>query len=267
MTNNKKHIVLTIIIVGIMSALIGCQAKKTIEKPDVETKTVTQNSQDDLVTFTFDSPDNWTSVAVDKSSLICRAPSSNESEEYKNYISPNYVVISKYTTSDITPISDEYKQGYEDLFKRKYDGIEKIINENIGCINISKYLESQPEQEFNSDYSIIDYFNILAEQPTVTDDELSEYFHSKVWASDFEYSEYQGKNNKVIAVEYSYVIDDKTHKAINCYRDDNYSVCGAFDDDSKFSSGDIALWIANTLEVSEHYRLEDGVVLIEGKDY
>lgn len=263
----KNKILTSITIIGLIFSLFGCQQNNAIIKPDVETKTVTENSQLDLVTFIFDLPDNWTSVAVDKSSLICRNPLSNESEEYKNYISPSYVVISKYTTDDITPVSYEYIESYENLFKGKHDGIEKIINENIGYINISKYLENQPEQEFDSTYSIIDYFNILAEQPTVTDNELSEYFHSKVWASDFKYAEYQGKNGKVIAVEYSYVIDDKTHKAINCYRDDNYSVCGAFDDGSEFSSGDVALWIANTLDVSEHYRLEDGVVLIEGKDY
>lgn len=263
----KYKILALMIVVGLMFSLFGCQNYNSIIKPDVTMKTVTQNSQIDLVTFTFDSPDNWTSVAVDKNSIICRSPSSDESEEYKNYISPKYVIISKYITNDILPVSDEYKQSYEDLFNNNHDGIEKIINDSIEYINISKYLEGCPDQQFDSDYSIMDYFDILADPDNFSDYQIPDSLRNKIWASDFEYTVYQGKNSKIIAVEYSYVIDNKTHKGINCYRDDNYSVCGAFDDSSNLSSGDVALWIASTLEVSEHYRLEDGVVLIEGKDY
>ena len=141
----KNKILSAIISIVLMISLVGCQQNNTIIKPYVETKKVTENSQLDLVTFTFESPDSWTSVAADKDSLICRSPSSNESEEYKNYISQDYLVISNYTTNDILPVSDEYKQGYEDLFKGTYDGIEKIISDSIEYINISKYLDSLPD--------------------------------------------------------------------------------------------------------------------------
>lgn len=94
----KNKILSAIISIVLMISLVGCQQNNTIIKPNVETKKVTENSQLDLVTFTFESPDSWTSVAADKDSLICRSPSSNESEEYKNYISQDYLVISNYTT-------------------------------------------------------------------------------------------------------------------------------------------------------------------------
>ena len=134
----KNKILSAIISIVLMISLVGCQQNNTIIKPYVETKKVTENSQLDLVTFTFESPDSWTTVAADKDSLICRSPSSNESEEYKNYISQDYLVISNYTTNDILPVSDEYKQGYEDLFKGTYDGIEKIISDSIETKNNGK---------------------------------------------------------------------------------------------------------------------------------
>ena len=263
----KNKILSAIIFIVLMISLVGCQQNNTIIKPYVETKKVTENSQLDLVTFTFESPDSWTTVAADKDSLICRSPSSNESEEYKNYISQDYLVISNYTTNDILPVSDEYKQGYEDLFKGTYDGIEKIISDSIEHINISKYLDSLPDGETGSKYSFSDLLNILSDPDSFPDYEIPDSLRNKTWASDFKYTEYQGKDGKIITVEYSYLVDDITHKAINCYRDDNYSVCGAFDDSNEISSGDVALWVANTLEVSEHYKIDDGAVLIEGKDY
>ena len=263
----KYKILSTITSVILIISLFGCQQNNAIIKPDVDMKTVTQNSLDDLVSFTFDSPDNWSAIAVNKNSLICSSPSSNQSEENVDTVSPYYAIITNYNTYDIFPLSDEYKQSYKDLFKGKYDGVEKIINENIGYINISKVMDSFPDIEFKTPESIMDYFNILTEEPTVPNSKLSEYFYSKVWASDFKYTKYQCKNSNIIAVEYSYIILDKTYKAINCYRDDDYSVYGAFDNDIELSSGDVSLWIASTMEVAEHYRLEDGVVLREGKDY
>ena len=63
------------------------------------------------------------------------------------------------------------------------------------------------------------------------------------------------------------IIIDKTYKAINCYRDDDYSVCGVFDDDAELSSGDLALWVADNMEITKHYKIEDNMIKQEGVDY
>ena len=60
---------------------------------------------------------------------------------------------------------------------------------------------------------------------------------------------------------------DKTYKAINCYRDDDFSVCGAFDDNTELSSGDLALWVADNMEITKHYKIEDNMLKQEGVDY
>ena len=156
---------------------------------------------------------------------------------------------------------------YGNLFKGKYKGIEKVLNDSIEYINIGKVMDSFPDVKFETSESIMDYFNILADGLSTPDITAPESWEDKEWATDFTYSEYNGKNGKIIAIEYSCVIINKTYKAINCYRDDDYSVCGVFDDETELSSGDLALWIADNIEVSEHYKLEDNVVKKEGVDY
>lgn len=266
MTNNKKHIVLTIIIVGIMAALIGCQAKKTIEKPDVDMKTVTQNSLDDYVTFSLDVPSDWKVLTQDYVSIACFNSDANETNA-SDEISSYKLSIDNYIIPSLMPIADKYKQAYEDLFKGKYDGIEEVISDSIEYINIGKVMDSFPEQEFESPDSVMDFFNILVDGPNTPDYTMPESWEDKVWATDFAYSEYNGKNGKIIAVEYSYVIIDKTYKAINCYRDDDFSVCGVFDDDAELSSGDLALWVADNMEITKHYKIEDNMLKQEGIDY
>lgn len=262
----KNKILTLMIIIGLIFSLFGCQQNNTIIKPDVETKTVTENSMDDYVTFTFEMPLDWDIYAKDKNSLVCVSPDVNKTE-FNEEISPCLLNITNYITPDIYPVADEYKQAYEDLFKGKYKGIEKVLNDSIEYINIGKVMDSFPDVKFETSESIMDYFNILADGLSTPDITAPESWEDKEWATDFTYSEYNGKNGKIIAVEYSCVIINKTYKAINCYRDDDYSVCGVFDDETELSSGDLALWIADNIEVSEHYKLEDNVVKKEGVDY
>ena len=82
-------------------------------------------------------------------------------------------------------------------------------------------MDSLPDGETGSKYSFSDLLNILSDPDSLPDYEIPDSLRNKTWASDFKYSEYQGKDGKIITVEYSYLVDDITHKAINCYRDDN----------------------------------------------
>ena len=52
----KNKILSSIISILLMISLVGCQQNNAIIKPDAETKATTQNSQLDLLTFTFDLP-------------------------------------------------------------------------------------------------------------------------------------------------------------------------------------------------------------------
>lgn len=266
MANHKKHMVLTIIFVVIMTCFVGCHQNNAIIKPDAEMKTVTQNSLDDYVTFTFEIPSEWDIYAKDQNSLVCEDHGADETD-FNEEISPYLLNITNYIMPNFNPIADKYKQAYEDLFKGKYEGIEETINDSIEYINIGKVMDSFPDVTFETPESIMDYFNILVDGISTPDVTMSESWNDKKWATDFTFSEYYGKNGKIIAVEYSYVIIDKTYKAINCYRDDDFSVCGAFDDDADLSSGDLALWVADNMEITKHYKIEDNMLKQEGVDY
>ena len=277
----KKKLLSFIFAICIMASVCGCQNINTISKPNIEMKTTTQNSQSDLVTFTLDTPDNWEVFPLNGNSLICQKPSSSQYNLNSNFITPNYftspnfLIITNYSEPGIMPITEEYAQAYKDMLNGKYDSLEKIISENIMYMNETKLLENFPDKnfdssDFDSPESIIKFFDILTETPSMPDYTYPETWNKNEWASDFKYTIYNGNKSKIIAVEYSYFnIDDinKKYKAITCYRDDNYSVSGAFDDTVEVSSGDIALWIANTLNIDVQYKLEDRVVRRKGTDY
>lgn len=262
----KYKILSAIISIVLMILLVGCQQNNTIIKPDIETKTVTENSEGDYITFSIDIPSNWKLYAQNYTSIACFSPDANKTNASEN-ISPYKLSIDNYIIPSLMPIDDKYKQAYKDLFSGKYDGIKDLICDNIEYINIGKVIDSFPDVTFETPESIMDYFNILVDGISTPDVTMPESWNDKKWATDFTFSEYNGKNGKIIAVEYSYVIIDKTYKAINCYRDDNFSVCGAFDDDADLSSGDLALWVADNMEITKHYKIEDNMIKQEGVDY
>ena len=238
----KNKILSAIISIVLMISLVGCQQNNKIIRPDVETKTVTENSQEDYVTFSLDVPSDWKVLTQDYVSIACFNSKANETNA-NDKISPYKLSIDNYIIPSLMPIDDKYKQAYNDLFNGKYDGIKDLICDNIEYINIGKVMDNFPD---------------------VT---MPDSWEDKEWATDFTFSKYSGKNGNIIAVEYSYIIIDKTYKAINCYRDDDYSVCGVFDDDAELSSGDLALWVADNMEITKHYKIEDNMLKQEGVDY
>ncbi len=261
----KHKIFISIIVFSLIFSLFGCQ-QNSIKKPDVETKAITQNSLNDLVTFDLEIPKDCEVFIDDKNSIVCEI-SSEKHNVLPFEMSPYQLFITDYLMPDFMPVNDKYKQSYEDLFKGKYDGINEIICDNIEYINMGKVIEKFPDVQFDTPESFMDYLNLLVDGISTPDMELPDKWEEIEWATDFTYSKYNGKNANIIAIEYSFTFIDKTYKAINCYRDDNYSVCGVFDDELEISSGDIALWIADNMEVTEHYKIEDNELKQEGIDY
>ncbi len=260
----KVRVLSLILAIVIAVTITGC-IDNGIKKPDVATKTVTQNSEYDYVTFTLDIPESWNVFPLNKTSLTCLA----EDTGYEPFSSPDRLEIKSYLYPNF-PFSDEdAQQAYKDLFNGERSGIEKLISNDIEYINASIMVAESPEKYnlFDSPDGILGYFDILADGTSTMDTLMPPGWEDKVWASDFKYNEYNGKNAKIIAVEYTYIIADKTYKAINCYRDDNYCVCGVFSDNDELSSGDIAVWIADNMQIQEHFKFEDNQLKVEGKDY
>lgn len=70
----------------------------------------------------------------------------------------------------------------------------------------------------------------------------------------YEYAYYSGTKGKIVEVKGTYTWNDTTYAIVEYYREDIPCVVfGSFGDSKGLSSGDIALWVADSLEVEEHF--------------
>ena len=70
----------------------------------------------------------------------------------------------------------------------------------------------------------------------------------------YEYAYYSGTKGKIVEVKGTYTWNDTTYAIVEYYREDIPCVVfGSFGDCKGLSSGDIALWVADSLEVEEHF--------------
>ena len=70
----------------------------------------------------------------------------------------------------------------------------------------------------------------------------------------YEYAYYNGTKGKIVEVKGTYTWNDTTYTIVEYYREDIPCVVfGSFGDSKGLSSGDIALWVADSLEVEEHF--------------
>ena len=105
----KNKILSAIISIVLMISLVGCQQNNKIIRPDVETKTVTENSQEDYVTFSLDVPSDWKVLTQDYVSIACFSSKANETNA-NDKISPYKLSIDNYIIPSLMPIDDKYKQ-------------------------------------------------------------------------------------------------------------------------------------------------------------
>lgn len=228
--NKKKQLLVTSIVFTLFVLLVGCQSnKKAVGNPPVTMKTVTQNSKQDLATFEFQVPEGWASnPKYDLSVIAYPKEAVNKKFEAEEDFLPYTVSIGNYYYSAIA-ISEKDKQMYKDLFAGKTSAYEEHMRQSFA--NAASILNSNSSGQANV--------------PSV----------------DFKYEHYEGTYGKITEVQYSYVYDGKKTHIVQCFREDiPYLVTGALDDSVELSSGKIALWVANSLKVTEHFTIENGTI-------
>lgn len=78
------------------------------------------------------------------------------------------------------------------------------------------------------------------------------------YISEYDCQIHSGNTGKIAAVKYTVDIQGEKHLMIDCIREDiPYMVSGCFDSNLEISSGDVALWTANSLEADENFIAED----------
>ena len=70
----------------------------------------------------------------------------------------------------------------------------------------------------------------------------------------YEYAYYSGTKGKIVEVKSTFTWYDTTYTIVEYYREgSDYGVFAGFTDSEKLSPVDIALWVADSLEVEEHF--------------
>lgn len=236
MTKNK--LVLKIIIGAIfLCLLVGCQTNTTkVAEPSIPMKTVSQNSEEDYVTYEFQLPEDWLYGADYGFSVIAGPPTNEPLHTDSREAMPYIVRIDNYSNNGFDMAV------YKDIFAGSTDAYKKKVNKSIN--NLASI--DTGEREFLS------YLDLLTpeKQP---DSDVYEY------AKDFECKHYRGTYGKITTVEYTVNYNNTETRTIECYREDiPYMITGAFSNDLEVSSGDIALWAADSLKVTEHFSVIDG---------
>lgn len=201
----------------------GCQSTEPIGDCPVKLQSVTQDSRDSFVTFEFEIPEGWMA-----------------------YQDSGYFTVIAFPKDKIEEIDPD--EDYDMILGiSNYNQIigDFSFHERIAATNELFKGNNQPFEEFTK------------KNAGMMDKDIT--------ADDFEFELYKGRYGKIAAVKYTITYPEKydiaPYHIIRCYREDiPYVITGTFHDSNEISSGDIALWAADSLSVTEHFTIVDGVI-------
>lgn len=252
----KKIVSLFMVVAGVLSLFLsGCTAKqKTEEIPpcDIPMQTIEQQSLNHYANFKFSVPEGWLSEETGKLSI---ASASSEIRQV-NVDNPEAwtLYIKNYQYSNWgQEYSEEYIKAYHNLFRGETALYKTTLNTAV-----SRILQSS-DSTLSSDSDLLDIFNFIAsayeESNSTPASEGSQYITA------LNCQLYSGKNGKIAVVKYTISVEEHNYFMIDCIREDiPYLISGCFDDTLEISSGDIALWTANSLEVDENFIVKENKI-------
>lgn len=272
----KKRISIFLCASLLMSFLWGCSQNtvtdsaaelKPIGEPPVSMKEVTQDDKDSWSTFHLQIPEDWVCVPDALSGIYVMSENSynrfneeieqqlqgnNQSWEKYDFLEYDWERKAAYFLDhlsmfvDCTKLagSEEEKKNYEQLFQGNTDVFEESrIEFLIQYQKLQNKLEDMdPDSQWNPS-------EIADSIPEVTPEEKAAFPKPT-----YEYAYYNGTKGKIVEVKGTYTWNDTTYTIVEYYREDIPCVVfGSFGDSKGLSSGDIALWVADSLEVEEHF--------------
>ena len=273
----RKRISIFLCLSLLMSFLWGCSQNtvtetdsaaglKPIGEPPVSMKEVTQENYDGTITFRLKVPKDWMCMpntdggvnAISEESyekLLNEAKQNQENgDTLKNYNSLTYewekeaaAILDNLDLSAICTWlgkSEEVNGKVDQLFQGDTDVFEESrIEFLIQYQKLQNKLEDMdPDSQWNPS-------EIVDSIPEVTPEEKAAFPKPT-----YEYAYYNGTKGKIVEVKSTFTWYDTTYAIVEYYREDIPCVVfGSFSDSKGLSSGDIALWIIDSLEVEEHF--------------
>ena len=240
MSKWKKSV--SLLLAVLLLAFTACQSPPPEEdtsdllpvgESPVAMKTVTQDSQDGYVTYTFEIPEDWVTSAEGAFAVSGADQSNPDLERPEDILIYSHAVqIVNYYHDSLTPSQEEQK-AYQSLFAG----------------------DPQPYRE-------------MLETMFAMDNEISqEYLGVTLQMTDFSCSYYQGRNGALILVRDTVAYGTVSSTEVRCFREDipQYMVVGMDNDQLELSSGEIALYVMDSLQVEEHFTVDNGIIHKEGE--
>lgn len=273
----KKRISIFLCLSLFLSFLWGCSQNtvtetdstaglKPIGEPPVSMKEVTQENYDGTITFRLKVPKDWMCMpntdggvnAISEESyekLLNEAEQNQENgDTLKNYSSLTYewekeaaAILDNLDLSAICTWlgkSEEVNGKVDQLFQGNTDVFEESSIEFL--IQYQKLQNKLEDMDPDSQWNPSDIVDSI---PEVTPEEKAAFPKPT-----YEYAYYSGTKGKIVEVKSTFTWYDTTYTIVEYYREgSDYGVFAGFADSEKLSPGDIALWVADSLEVEEHF--------------
>lgn len=249
----KRTVSLFIVVISLFTLCFsGCGTEiknESIPQCDIPMQMVTQSTKTGYVDFVFQLPKDWQTEALPNFSVRAYQSESNEIN-FTNFAAKRAytITIDNYYKPDyfVLKFDSNLKQLYADLFSGNTDIYRNHLNEHVAfaneCLEADKTYQMQ---EANT-----------TEQSDLSQEAVSN--SDENYITDFDCRFLQGDNSKIAVVTFTYMYDNEFYHAINCIREDiPYMVSGDFNDMLEVSAGDIALAVANSLQVTEHFTLDE----------
>ena len=251
---------------GQNSETVSAVELKPMGDPPVAMKEITQDDSYGDITFRLKVPKNWMCLpntdggvnAISEESyekLLDEAKQNQENgDTVKKYSSLTYewekeaaAILDNLDLSAICTWlgkSEEVNEKVDLLFQGNTDAFEESRIESL--IQYQKLQNKLEDMDPDSQWNPSDIADSI---PEVTPEEKAAFPKPT-----YEYAYYNGTKGKIVEVKGTYTWNDTTYTIVEYYREDiPYAVFGAFGDTEELSSGDIALWIADSLETEEHF--------------
>ena len=239
---------------------------KPIGEPPVSMKEVTQENYDGTITFRLKVPKDWMCMpntdggvnAISEESyekLLNEAEQNQENgDTLKNYSSLTYewekeaaAILDNLDLSAICTWlgkSEEVNGKVDQLFQGNTDVFEESRIEFL--IQYQKLQNKLEDMDPDSQWNPSDIVDSI---PEVTPEEKAAFPKPT-----YEYAYYSGTKGKIVEVKSTFTWYDTTYTIVEYYREgSDYGVFAGCADSEELSPGDIALWVADSLEVEEHF--------------
>ena len=274
----KKRISIFLCLSLFLSFLWGCSQNivtetdsaaglKPIGEPPVSMEEVTQDDKDSWSTFHLQIPEDWVCVPDALSGIYAMSENSynrfneeieqqlqgnNQSWEKYDFLEYDWERKAAYFLDhlsmfiDCTKLtgSEEEKKVYDQLFQGNTDVFEESRIEFL--IQYQKLQNKLEDMDPDSQWNPSDIVDSI---PEVTPEEKAAFPKPT-----YEYAYYSGTKGKIVEVKSTFTWYDTTYTIVEYYREgSDYGVFAGFADSEKLSPGDIALWVADSLEVEEHF--------------